>query len=919
MPLSWNEIKTRAAAFVHEWNDATHERAEAQTFWNDFLHVFGVNRRRVAAFEAAVEKTGGTTGFIDLFWPGVLIAEHKSRGKDLNRAHAQALDYVPGLANDELPRYVVVSDFARIRLYDLDTDASTTFALPDLLDHIEQFGFIAGYQKRSYDAQDPVNVEAAAKMGALHDRLRDVGYTGHDLEVYLVRLLFCLFAEDTGIFSPRGAFSAFVEERTRPDGSDLGAQLAALFETLNTPPARRQSTLDEQLDAFPYVNGQLFAERLATAHFDAALREDLLAATQLDWGAISPAIFGSMFQSAMDADARRHLGAHYTSEANILKLIGPLFLDDLRADFERVKRRNSRPALQRFHERLASLRLFDPACGCGNFLVIAYRELRRLEIDVIRALFADTLRRGQRVTNIADLLKVHVGQCFGLEIEEFPAQIAQVALWLTDHQMNLEVAAAFGTYFTRLPLRTAAHIRHGNALTLDWAACFGDDQPDAFDYILGNPPFVGKHYQSKEQKKQLRAVLSGVKSAGKLDLVTGWYVKAAQYMQRHRDTQTAFVSTNSISQGEQVGILWNELFGTYGATIHFAHRTFRWDNQAAGRAAVHCVIIGFALHNPDGPKRLFDYEDVRGEPHEQTVSNINPYLVAAPNVVVLKRRKPVCKIPKMVYGSKPVDGGNLLLSPKERRELLQEEPKAEAYIMPFIGSREFINNEPRFCLWLKDANPQDLRDMPRVMERIEGVREMRRQSSKEATQRMADFPTLFAEDRHHGDRYLAIPEVSSSRRDYIPVGYMPSNVIASNKIYTLPSADRYLFGVLASTMHMAWVRLVSGRMKSDYSYSSQIVYNNFPWPEDVTAAQHERIEAAAKDVLSAREPHLESGATLADLYDPLAMPPALVQAHRTLDRAVDRAYRPQPFTTEANRVAFLFERYDALTNALFAD
>ncbi len=918
MPLSWNEIKTRAAAFVHDWQGAARERAEAQSFWNAFLHVFGVHRRRVASFEANVEKVGGRTGFIDLLWPGVLAAEHKSRGKDLDAALRQALDYLPGLTDDELPRYVLASDFARLRLRDLDTGDDLTFPLADLLDHIERFGFIAGYEKRRYDEQDPVNVEAAAKMGALHDRLRAVGYAGHDLEVYLVRLLFCLFAEDTGIFSPRGAFEAFVEERTRADGSDLGPQLAALFQTLNTPPAARQTTLDEQLAAFPYVNGQLFAERLATAHFDGALRTQLLDACRLDWGAISPAIFGSMFQSAMDAEARRHLGAHYTSEQNILKLIGPLFLDDLRAAFERVQSRNSRPALKAFHDRLAALRLFDPACGCGNFLVIAYRELRRLEIEVVRALYADTLQRGQRVTNIADLLQVHVGQCFGLEVEEFPAQIAQVALWLTDHQMNLEVAAAFGTYFTRLPLRTAARVRHGNALTLDWAACFDDDQPEAFDFILGNPPFLGKKEQSKQQKANLKAILRGIKGAGVLDFASGWYVKAAKYMQDHPATRTAFVSTKSISQGEQVGILWNELFATYGATIHFAHRTFRWDNEAPGRAAVHCVIVGFALHEPDGPRRLFDYETVRGEPHEKTASNISPYLVEGNDVVVLRRRKPICNVPKMVYGSKPVDGGNLLLSPEEREDLIKKEPRAADYILPFIGSYEFINDEPRFCLWLKDVEPQKLRQMLPVMERIEGVREMRSQSSKAATQRMADFPMLFAEDRHHGDDYLAIPEVSSSRRDYIPVGYMPSNVIASNKIYTLPSADRYLFGILASTMHMAWVRLVGGRLKSDYQYSSQIVYNNFPWPEQPTEAQRERVAAAAADVLAARRPHLAGGATLADLYDPLAMPPALVKVYRALDRAVDRAYRRQPFTTETNRVAYLFARYEALTNALFA-
>ncbi|MEM9996140.1 MAG: DNA methyltransferase [Bacteroidota bacterium] len=918
MPLSWNEIKTRAAAFVHEYRDETREHAEAKTFWDAFFNVFGVSRRKVASFEEAVKKASGRQGFIDLFWPGVLIAEHKSRGRDLEAAYGQALDYFPGLDDAALPRYVVVSDFERLRLNDLDTGDVVEFALLDLLDHIERFGFIAGYEKRSYDEQDPVNVRAAAKMGDLHDRLKDAGYTGHDLEVVLVRLLFCLFADDTGIFTPRGLFEDYLLTRTAEDGSDLGGKLTVLFEVLNTPPEDRQRTLDEQLAAFPYVNGALFAERLRTAHFNADLRTQLLDACALDWGAISPAIFGAMFQSAMDAEARRELGAHYTSEQNILKLIGPLFMDGLRADFERAKARNSRPELDRFHRRLADLRLLDPACGCGNFLVIAYRELRRLEIEVIRELYRRDLERGQRVTNIADVLRVNVDQCFGIEIEEFPAQIAQVALWLMDHQMNTEVSTALGEYFTRLPLRRAAHIRHGNALTLDWAACFGDDQPPAFDYILGNPPFVGKKEQTTAQKKDLKAVMHGVKGAGVLDFVTGWYIRSAQYMQAHPETATAFVSTNSISQGEQVGILWNELFTTYGASIHFAHRTFQWSNEAPGKAAVFCVIVGFALY-ASARKRLFDYKHVRGEPHEVTVSNVNPYLVDAPDVVVLKRRAPLCEVKEIREGSALIDWGHFILETSDDVEELEEScPAATEWIRPFYNGEDLINGVTKHCLWLKEADPRALRSCGPVMERVAAVRKARTKSGRAATNKLAAVPTLFGEIRQPTRRYLFIPKTSSENRSYIPMAVVEPEVIINNTSLYIDGADTYTFGILTSEMHMAWMRYTAGRLESRYRYSNTLVYNNFPWPE-ATAKQRAQIEAAAEAVLDARAPHLDAGATLADLYDPLTMPPALVKAHSTLDRAVDRAYRPQPFTSEANRVAFLFERYEALTNALFAE
>ena len=913
MPLTWNEIKTRAAVFVHEWRDEGREHAEAKTFWDQFLNVFGVNRRRVATFEEAVRKAGGGQGFIDLLWPGVMLAEHKSRGKDLDTAYGQALGYFPNLRDDQLPRYVVVSDFARMRLHDLETGEETEFAVADLLDHVSLFGFIAGYEKRSYAEQDPVNVRAARQMAALHDALEAAGYRGHDLERMLVRLLFCLFADDTGIFSPRGAFQDFVETRTRADGGDLGPMLGALFETLDTPPEERQTNLDETLAAFPYVNGALFAGGLRTAAFDSGMRDRLLEACGLDWGGISPAIFGSLFQGVMDPVERRELGAHYTSETNILKLIGPLFLDGMREELRRAG--TNRAALGRFHDRLAGFRLLDPACGCGNFLVVAYRELRRLEIETVRALYAADLAKGLRVLNVADLVRVDVDQCFGIEIEEFPAQIAQTALWLVDHQMNLEVASAFGEYFTRLPLTSTPHVLHGNALRLEWGAAWGEAQPGAFDVILGNPPFVGKQYQTAEQKRDLAGVLHGIGGAGVLDFVTGWFVKAARYMDAHPETRTAFVATNSISQGEQVGILWGHLMQEYGCRLHFAHRTFSWTNEASGRAAVHVVIEGFGVR--DVPvKRLFDYDHVRGEPTERVVSRINPYLVEAADVVVLKRRTPIGDVPPVVFGSMPNDGGHLLLSPEERDALLAVEPDAAPFVRQIMGSREFLNGQNRYCLWLRDTPPAVLRTLPNVLRRAEAVRAARLASPRATTQALAATPTLFGEDRQPDVRFVAIPEVSSENRNYIPLGWLTPDVITTNKLYMVPGATTYHFGVLSSAMHMAWVRYVAGRMKSDYSYSAGIVYNNFPWPSSPTEAVRASVASAGQAVLDARQPHLDAGATLADLYDPLAMPAALVRAHQALDRAVDRAYRPQAFTTEANRVAFLFDRYEALANPL---
>ncbi|MCK9419621.1 MAG: N-6 DNA methylase [Nitrospirae bacterium] len=932
MPLSLNEIKDRALAFSREWESEKSESAEAQTFWNEFFNVFGVTRRRLASFEEPVkrarkrfEEKGGKGGFIDLLWKGMLVAEHKSAGKDLDSAYKQVLEYFEGLAERDLPRYIIVSDFARIRLHDLDTDTRTEFPLKDLYKHIKLLGFIAGYTTQRIEAQDPVNIKAAERMGKLHDRLRSAGYEGHVLEVMLVRLLFCLFAEDTTLFEPRGSFRDFIENNTVEDGSDLGPKLSLLFQVLNTAESKRQKGLDEVFTAFPYVNGRLFEETLPISACDSAMRALLLDCCALDWGRISPAVFGALFQCVMDEEGsarRRNLGAHYTSEENILKLIKALFLDDLWAEFESAKRNTNK--LFELHKKLSGLKFFDPACGCGNFLVIAYRELRLLELEILRAAHKTSQ---MKLDTLWREIQVDVNQFYGIEIEEFPAQIAQVALWLTDHQMNMKVSEEFGQYFRRLPLIHSASILCGNALQMDWNKVISAEH---VDYILGNPPFVGKHYQNAAQKADMALVFRGVKGASDLDYVAAWYIKAAHYVRgddriagfldnlpdmpkppRER-VKIAFVSTNSITQGEQVSLLWAELL-QLGVRIHFAHRTFRWSNEARGQAAVHCVIIGFALF--DIPrKRLFEYADLVSEPHEIAVDNITPYLAPGPDIIIKKRQTPICNVSVIRYGNKPSDNGNFIIDEEERKALIKSEPDAARFIRSYMGSEDFINSKKRYCLWLKDASPRDLRVLPEVMARVERVRDFRAKSSAAPTREAAKNPTLFFYTSQPDTDYLVIPETSSERRQFIPIGYASKNIIASNALWMIPQASLYTFSMLCSTMHMAWVRQIAGRLKSDYRYTGSLVYNNFPWPSDLTDKQKTTIEDVAQGVLDARAAHPD--ASLADLYDPVAMPPDLRKAHQALDKSVDAAYGKKTFASDAERVAFLFELYHKYTSLL---
>ncbi|MCT8335704.1 N-6 DNA methylase [Leptospira sp. 85282-16] len=909
MALSPNEIRSRAIAFIHDHQDDKYEKGESQIFWRDFFNIWGISAKKVGIFEERAKTLKKTTGFIDYFWPKTILIEQKSRGEDLDKAYKQALDYclTGGIQDDELPNYICVCDFERLRLVNFtDQTKSVEFKVSDLKDHLQHFNFLLGYEQREYKDEDPVNIKAAELMGKLHDELERNGFKDHPLKLMLVRLMFCFFADDTGIFN-KDDFLFFLKERTKEDGSDLGLWIAQFFQILNTPNEQRPSNLDEDLSKFPYINGQLFEEGIPFAQFDKKLRDILIKACEFNWSVVSPAIFGSLFQSVMNKEERRELGAHYTSEKNILKTIHGLFLDELNEEFENAKKKKSVKGLQELLDRIRKIKILDPACGCGNFLILAYRELRRLEIRLLKEI--RNLKGLGLELSIQSLNSLDVDCLYGIEIEEFPAQIAKTAIWIMDHLMNVESGKEFGEYYVRLPLKKSPAILIQNALRVKWQDIVS---PDEITFIIGNPPFVGKKEQNEDQKKDTELLFKKFKGAGVLDYVSCWYLKAADYIQGKK-VKVAFVSTNSICQGEQVGILWNILFNQFNLKIHFAHRTFNWRNEAKGNAAVHCVIIGFANFDVKS-KRIFEYPDIDGTPIEIKVENINPYLVQGKDFIIESRRKPICNSPEIVYGSFALDDGNYTLSSEERDELLTLNKESEKFIRLFLGGRELLHSEKRYCLWLVQATAEDLSKNQLIKIRVEAVKKWRSASGRETTKKLSEIPMLFAEIRQPDSNYLAFPTVSSVNRRYIPIEFLNKEVIASNQLYVLPNANEYSFGILTSSMHMSWIKYVCGRMKSDFRYSAGIVYNNFPWPENPTEKQKEEIESLAKSVLDARAQFPES--SLAELYDPLTMPKVLRDAHNKLDRAVDKLYRSKPFQSESERVEFLFELYEKYTNTL---
>ena len=895
MALSWEEIQARAVAFSKKWEAAHREEAEAQSFQRDFFKVFGIeDLLSCGVFEYKVPLEDNHNGYIDYLFPQKIAVEMKSSKKDLKKAFEQLQNYVIHLKSDEIPSLLMVCDFENIILYKRTSGEKVSFKTKDLRKYVKHFADIAGYETtRTYDNQQGVDVKAASKMADLHNAMESIGYEGHSLEVYLVRLLFCLFADDTGIF-PKGSFQNYVENSSE-DGSDLSARLERLFEVLNMPIdiRKKKALLKQDLLQFQYINGGLFKEKLDFADFDAKMRATLLKSCSFDWNNISPAIFGSMFQGVMNEKERHDLGAHYTSEENILKVINPLFMDELYTEFERVKA--SPLQLDQFHNKLASLKFLDPACGCGNFLIIAYRELRKLELEVLKM----KIGTRQRVIDISPYVKVNVGQFYGIEIEEFPCQVAQVGMWLIDHQMNMKVSEHFGQYFARLPLRQSASIVNGNALRMDW----NDVVPaNELNFIFGNPPFIGARVMSEEQKQDVMETFASTKSAGNLDYVCCWYKRAADIMEQNKAVRTALVSTNSISQGEQVALLWKPFFER-GIHIDFGYRTFKWSNDARGKAAVHCVIVGFSF-SCRKTKVIYDGEE------RQEARNINGYLVDAENICIESRRKPLCNVPEIGIGNQPIDGGHYLFTEAEKEEFLLKEPLAEKYFRGWLGSEEFINGKKRYCLWLGDCLPAELKKMPECMKLVDAVKKLRLASPRKTTQKLANTPRNFQTENMPTTEYIVVPEVSSERRTYIPIGFLPPEVLASNLVKIIPNATLYHFGILTSSVHNSWMRAVAGRLEMRYRYSKDIVYNNFPWPDGLPEKQKAKVEELAQKVLDARNLYPDS--SLADLYDPLSMPPELVKAHTALDNAVLDLYGLSRQSTEGEIVAELLNRYQKL-------
>lgn len=902
MRLSWNEIRVRAHTFSEDWQDASYEKGETQSFYNDFFQIFGMKRRRVATFEEPVRKLGDKRGYIDLFWSGVLLVEQKSAGRNLQKARQQAFDYLPNLTESQLPRYLLLCDFQTFSLLDLEERTEAHFHLTDLKDNVELFGFILGIERSVTKDQDPVNIEASELMGALYDQLLQNGYPALDLPNLLIRILFILFADDTGIFEPRGVLDDYLRHRTLEDGSDMGRTLQDIFELLDTPQKDRQLNIDEDLASFPYINGELFSSRIRTPAFNSQMREALLKASGFSWHAVSPAIFGSLFQSVMNKKQRRAIGAHYTTEENILKLLNPLLLDELSTELQALKnRRDNRrhQAMNEFREKLRATRLLDPACGCGNFLVIAYRELRILEHGLIQLMGGET----QQAFNVSLVSAVRVDQFSGIELEEFPATIAKVSLWMMDHLMNRELSVQIGEHYVRIPLTDIPNIQCGNALRMSW-----DDILPAGDntYLIGNPPFIGKSQQTADQKSDMELVFD---SQGRsLDYVAAWFKLAWQWLTP--TARAAFVSTNSITQGEQVHPLWTPFIAETDLEIQFAHRTFAWGSDARGKAHVHCVIIGF-WKSSTANKRLWDYPTPQSEPFEIKAKHLTPYLIAGDDILVQPTRETPSEMPPIRYGNKPVDSGYLLLNDAEAEEIQISDRLAAKYIRPLVSAREYMQGKARYCLWLTDASPSDLRKSPTLLKRIASVRKFRQQSKKIATQRAANTPHEFAELRQPLSSYAIIPMHTSSLREYIPIGFFPPTHIVHNSCTCVPEIELEQFCIISSAMHMAWTWNIAGRIKSDVRYSNTISFNAFPWPKITSDKSRKALQKAGQSLLDARVQW--SHASLEDLYDPRTMPKELRRAHSKVDRLVDRLYRQKKFDSQLDRAEFLLKIYQ--TNA----
>ena len=916
------DTQRRAAAkqFAADWQGKGYEKGHSQTFWLSLLQkVYGVEEPdKFITFEDQIMLDH--TSFIDGFIPSThVLIEQKSLGKELNKPikqsdgsllspFQQAKRYAAELPYSQRPRWIVTCNFAEFYVYDMErpTGDPEVIRLCDLEKEYYRLQFLVDTGDTNIKKEMEVSLQAGEIVGVLYDALLkqykdpEAEDTLKSLNALCVRLVFCLYAEDAGIFGSKSMFHDYLRDIP---ASGVRKALVELFRTLDQKPEQRDKYLADDnpaLAAFPYVNGGLFSdENIEIPPFTEELKALLLekASGDFDWSAISPTIFGAVFESTLNPDTRRSGGMHYTSIENIHKVIDPLFLDGLRSELEEIKEiavdKTRKARLSAFQAKLAGLTFLDPACGSGNFLTETYLSLRKLENEVLRC------STDQISMDMEGIIQVSIGQFYGIEINDFAVTVAKTALWIAESQMMKETEDVVHMSLDFLPLKSYANITEGNALRLDWESVVSKHK---LNYIMGNPPFVGHQWRSKEQAEDLEAVCRDIPKCGKLDYVCGWYNKAADYMQG-TNIHTAFVSTNSISQGESVGILWKPLFEK-GVDIEFAYRTFVWTSEAKDKAAVHCVIVGFTCGTSSRTKLLFESE------RSKIVSHINGYLLDAPEMFINSRGSALHEYPSIVQGNKPWDGGYLILSIEERNELLDKYPESEKYIKPFIGSYEFINGKKRYCLWLKGISPAEYRGIPEIMERLNGVADTRRKTKTVAVQAQAETPMLFSQIRQPDSNYLAIPEVSSEKRRYIPIGFMTPNIIASNKLYLVPKADLYMLGVMISNVHMAWMRAVCGRLKSDYSYSPA-VYNNFPWPIP-TEAQKAKIEQTAQAILDARA--LYPDCSLADLYDEIAMPPELRKAHQQNDRAVMQAYGfDVATTTEMSCVAELMRMYQKLT------
>ena len=922
MSLDFTHIRQQLQKVIHDYHDAEgYERGQSQNFWTQVFNSYGVSgQTQLKAFEHRL-KDGKGQKYVDAFIPKLVMIEQKSRGVDLHKAYAQVSGYYDKLNTNEKPRYIVLSNFDEIWLYDIANplDVKTYKCnLSELPSNAEWLSFLSpDSQQSDIIEENPINRKATEMVAKLHQAFIEDGVNADDLALFLTRLIFCFFADDTGIFGKKHLLQQLLERQAMPDGSNLHQVLATLFDTLNTK--QRSSRLPQDYAEFAYVNGDLFAANVPIPYFDSRLYDLVMACNELDWSEISPAIFGSMFQSVLDVsdtdkDTRREFGAHYTSEKNILKVINSLFLNDLRDEFSKCT--TNKPRAIKLYEKLSTLKFFDAACGCGNFLIIAYRELRLLENQLIAQIYGD--QRG--LLDISTMCKVTVEQFYGIEIEPHAAHIARVAMWITDHQLNEATAQRFGTTRPTTPIIYSPHIIEGNALQIEWSSVI---DPNDCNYQFGNPPFIGKAYQTAEQKADLQKVAGGVKGYKVLDYVAGWYIKAMHFMQSvtkpNHHVETAFVSTNSIVQGEQVAVLWKYLLDECKGYINFAHQTFKWSNEGKGVAAVHCVIVGYSLINRQ-EKTIFTYANIDGEPTPNKAKNINGYLFNGENVFFDKTKKQISGELPMDYGSMPNDGGHLLMSDDEYHALIATQPLAKKYIKPFMMGNEFLNDIKRWCLWFDSCNTvelnNDLLKMPEVAERIQQVKFLRSQSSREATNKLANIPHLFGERRYSNSPYIGLPRVSSENRKFIPIDFLDGTV-AGDKLYVLLGGGLYHFGILSSSMHNAFMRLTAGRLESRYSYSNTIVYNNFPYPfmaddTDTKAEQaRQSIAKAGQAVLDAREDYrkAEPKPTLAQLYNRYLVDPypKLTKAHSELDKAVDKAYGYKGNGSDESRVEFLLK------------